>query len=103
MPIVITAGKAGAGDRSTVPPVMFALHRASQTIADTTTEAVSTVIGKQGETVAFYATTVNVGIAVAVGSNPDADTAYQHIAYAGTPAYFFCEDADTRFSVKTAS
>lgn len=96
--VVISAGSAGAGQAS-IPSVMFAKVRASQTITTSASNTVATVIGRMGETVVVYAETNAVKIGVAEGANPDATAAAQHIAPAGSFLALYCQADDTRFAV----
>lgn len=98
--VSITAGKATGGSHANVPMIMFAgSERATQSITSSGSNQISTVIGSKGETVMIASSGGDVKLAVDIGANPDATTAYQYIVSAGAILPLYCDTNDTRFAV----
>lgn len=100
--VAIAAGKA-EGSRPGVPMVLVAGSvRARQAITSSANNQVSTVIGRSGETVTICSSGGPVKVAIAVGANPDATSAYDYIVSDGGIMPLFCNQNDTRFAVVNA-
>lgn len=98
--VSIIAGLSNGGGRPASSMLYIAgSTRARESVTSSASNDVLEVIGNTGETVIVCCASGAIKLAIAVGANPDATTAYDFIIGDGGSREVFCRYGDTRFAI----